>query len=60
MCSWKHNQAGYLTERFVRGTRALAVDAPGVRGQVGLFPFGLGFHGSIAYFPFICFLLVVA
>ena len=37
----------------------LAVDAPGVRGKVGLFPFGPGFHCQIVSLPFVGLLLVV-
>jgi hypothetical protein len=60
MDSWERDQVGCSTERFICGTCALAVDAPGVCGKVGLFPFGPGFHCCISTFPFVSFLLVVA
>ncbi len=60
MCGWDRNQLGRSAKQFVCGTRTLAVDAPGVCGQVGMFPFGPGFFGSLSSFPFVSFLLVVA
>jgi hypothetical protein len=54
------NQVGRLAERFICGTCALAVDAPGVRSQVDLLPFGPGFLGSIVSFPFVRLFLVIA
>jgi hypothetical protein len=60
MCRREHDQVGRSTKWFICGTSALAVDAPGVRGQVGLFPLGSGFHGSTLSFPYISFILVVA
>jgi hypothetical protein len=56
----EHDQVGHLTKQFVCGAHALAVNAPGVHGEVGLFPFGPGFDRSILSFPFVSFLLVVA
>jgi hypothetical protein len=60
MCGRERDQVSRLTKPFVCGTRVLAVDAPGVRGKVGLFLYGPDFHRCTATFPFVHFLLVVA
>jgi hypothetical protein len=60
MRCWEHDKVFRLATRFFRGTRTLAVDAPGVCGKVGLLPFSPGFLGSIASLQFICLFLVAS
>jgi hypothetical protein len=54
------NQVGHSADQLIQGTCVLVVDALGVCNQVGLLPFGPGFLGSVASFPFVHHFLVIA